>query len=102
MASDRVAELTEQLRTLDGERRAMETEIVELCEILEQPGMPGLKGKLVDSEGFPRADCDLHQVQSMRGRIACLNTDLSAKMKVIEGLLVELHALNRGASEATQ
>ena len=59
----------------------METEITELCEILEQPGMPGLKGKLIDNEGFPRADIDITQVQSMRGRIACLNTDLSATMK---------------------
>ena len=78
----------------------METEIIELCEILEQPGMPGLKGKLVDNEGFPRADCDLHQVQSMRGRIACLNTDLSAKMKTIEELLAELHSQNRAEGQS--
>ena len=31
----------------------------------------------------------------MRGRVACLNTDLSAKMKQIEALLAEFHSLNR-------
>ena len=71
----------------------MEAEIVELCDFLDQPGMPGLKGKLIDDEGFPRADIDLHQVSSMRGRIACLNTDLSAAMRQIEVGLAELHAL---------
>ena len=62
MDNARVTELTEQLRQLDNERRSMENEIVELCDILNQPGMPGMKGKLTDSEGFPRADIDLHQV----------------------------------------
>ena len=62
--------------------------------------MPGLKGPLVDSEGFPRADVDLHQIRSMRGRIAVLNTDLSATMKRIENGLAELHGLHRSEGEA--
>ena len=37
----------------------------------------------------------------MRGRIACLNTDLSEKMKAIEGLLPELHSLHRDEGMAT-
>ena len=73
----------------------MEEEIVALCEVLDQPGMPGVSGKLTDSEGFPRADIDIPQTIAMRGRVACLNTDLSAKMKQIEALLTELHSLNR-------
>ena len=59
----------------------METEIMVLCEALNAEGQPGLDGKLIDSEGFPIPDVDHHQVKSMRGRIACLNTDLSASMK---------------------
>ena len=31
---------------------------------------------------------------AMRGRVACLNTDLSAKMKQIEELLTELHSIS--------
>ena len=62
--------------------------------------MPGIKGKLTDDEGFPRADIDIQQVMSMRGRIACLNTDVSAIMKQIEGLLTELHSLHRSDSSA--
>ncbi len=37
----------------------------------------------------------------MRGRIACLNTDLSTSMKQIETLLVELHSLNRVSGDAS-
>ena len=91
----RATELTEQLRKLDTERKAYETEIVALCEVLDAPGMPGMHGKLIDNEGFPIPDVDLHQVKSMRGRIAYLNTDLSGAMKQIETLLAELHSLNK-------
>ena len=59
----------------------MEEEISALTECLTAPGMPGLSGNLVDKEGFPRADIDIPQVRTMRGRIAYLQTDLSAAMK---------------------
>ena len=51
--------MTEQLMRLDIERKAMEDEIVALCDVLDQPGMPGVRGKLTDSDGFPRADIDI-------------------------------------------
>ena len=91
--SEQATELSSKLKQLDQERRLIEDEIVTLCDLLNQPGMPGMKGNLVDAEGFPRADIDLTQVQSMRGRVACLNTDLSAKMKEIESMLTNLHRL---------
>ena len=62
--------------------------------------MPGLKGALIDSEGFPRADIDIPQVRTMRGRMACLNTDLSAVMKQLEKGLEELHKAYRDAELA--
>ena len=96
---EKVATLTQELQKLDTERKAMESEIIDLCDLLNQPGMPGLKEKLTDSEGFPRADIDLYQVQSMRGRVATLNTDLSAAMKLIETKLAELHALSKEEAE---
>jgi 26S proteasome non-ATPase regulatory subunit 9 len=37
----------------------IEEEILVLSEILQGPGLPGLKGNLIDEEGFPRADLDL-------------------------------------------
>ena len=73
-------------------QKEIEDEIIALSECLTAPGMPGMKGNLVDSEGFPRADIDIPQVRSMRGRVACLQTDLSAVMKQIEQGLHELHA----------
>ena len=99
--TEKAAELGDRLRSLDVERRAMESEIVALCDILDQPGMPGIKGKLIDAEGFPIEGIDHHQVMSMRGRIACLNTDLSATMKQIEVGLADLHALQRVDQEPT-
>ena len=49
----------EQLKRIDIERKAMEDEIIALCEVLDSPGMPGISGKLTDKEGFPRADIDI-------------------------------------------
>ena len=66
---------------LADEQKKIEEEIVVLSECLTAPGMPGLKGKLVDAEGFPRADIDIPQIRSMRGRVACLQNDLTAVMK---------------------
>mmetsp|Transcript_47634 Transcript_47634/g.126316 ORF Transcript_47634/g.126316 Transcript_47634/m.126316 type:complete len:203 (-) Transcript_47634:60-668(-) len=48
------------------------------------PGKPGLNGKLVDSEGFPRADVDVHQVRQLRHRHICLQTDHQQVMKQLE------------------
>ena len=76
-----ITALQEKLRELDRSKKAMEDEIVALTECLTAPGMPGLSGNLIDSEGFPRADIDIPQVRTMRGRRAYLQTDLSAVMK---------------------
>ena len=35
--------------------------IVDLLD--NMPGKPGIKGRLVDDEGFPRDDCDLLEVR---------------------------------------
>ncbi len=44
---------------LGNKQKEIEEEIFALSECLTAPGMPGLKGNLVDSEGFPRADIDI-------------------------------------------
>ena len=69
---------------LGKQQKEIEDEIIMLSECLVAPGMPGMKGKLVDNEGFPRSDIDIPQIRSMRGRVAYLQTDLSTCMKQIE------------------
>lgn len=56
-------------------------EIEEIVDYLTQPGMPGLKGPLVDSEGFPLNNVDLYSVRQMRQRYNILNNDYSTIMK---------------------
>ena len=79
--SPEITALQENLKNLSLKKKEIEDELKALEECLNAPGMPGLKGNLVDAEGFPRADIDIPQVRTMRGRMACLNTDLSAVMK---------------------
>merc|ERR1719450_1107882 len=69
--------------------------------ILTSPGPngekpAGLRGvPLVDSQGFPRADIDVHDVTIKRNRLACIDTDHSSLMKEIETLLFTLHAKSK-------
>jgi 26S proteasome non-ATPase regulatory subunit 9 len=62
----------------------IEQSIADITEYLEAPGMPGVTGRLVDEEGFPRADLDLFEIRKMRNRLACLQTDHVNVMKQIE------------------
>lgn len=58
-------------RTLDelyDARKLMELEMGTISARLSAPGAPGLKGSLVDREGFPIAGCDLYAVRSDRQR----------------------------------
>lgn len=59
----------------------IEKQIFDITEFLETPPMPGVKGSLVDAEGFPRADIDLFEVRKLRNRLACLQTDHCNIMK---------------------
>jgi len=86
------AELAALLARQD-KARAMEAEIMAIVETLEgMPGKPGVKGKLVDAEGFPRADVDIHAVRIHRNRLAHLQTDHQAAMKEIEQALFAYHS----------
>ena len=49
----------------------MEKAILDITEHLNAPGLPGVTGKLVDEEGFPRADIDIIEIRRMRNRLAC-------------------------------
>ena len=91
--TDSVNSVQQKLIQLGKQQKAIEDEIITLSECLNAKGMPGLKGKLTDNEGFPRDDIDIPQIMSMRGRVACLQNDLTAVMKQIEQGLHELHQM---------
>jgi len=59
-------ELKQKLQELIQKKDGIEKTILDITEYLEGPGMPGVKGPLVDSEGFPRADLDLFEIRKMR------------------------------------
>ena len=78
--------------SLIAQKDAIEKEIGEIVEALSASNMGGTSGALVDSEGFPRADIDVHTTRTLRHRLACLNTDHTALMGQIERSLWSLHA----------
>ena len=49
----------------------IEKEIQELESLLGGPGGPGLRGGLIDAEGYPRADIDIPKIREQRHRLAC-------------------------------
>ena len=91
----------------------IEAEIIALTDDLNSNGAnneaaAGVKGPLVDSEGFPRADIDLYAgeellnaqerfcgnhvcaVRAKRHRLACLQTDHKNIMRQIEQALAQV------------
>lgn len=74
------------------ERHRLEEEMESIASFLTSEGMPGLRGSLVDEEGFPRADIDVHAVREARHRLACLHTDYREAQRRLEQLLLRAHA----------
>ncbi len=74
----------ERVLGLMAKKEALEREIVDLSEALGANNMGGVSGALVDREGFPRADIDVHTTRTMRHRLAVLNTDHKELMAQIE------------------
>jgi len=57
---------------------------------LNQPGGLGLKGNLIDNEGFPIDDVSLVlETRDARHKLACLQTDLKTIMKEIEAAMMK-------------
>ncbi|KXZ50436.1 hypothetical protein GPECTOR_16g610 [Gonium pectorale] len=97
MAARSADDIRRELRDLDAQRKAMEEEVSMLSEKLNAPGQPGLKGSLLDKEGFPRSDIDVAQVRRDRHRLICLSNDHRALSDKLAGLLAQLHAATRGS-----
>eukprot|EP00644_Phytophthora_capsici_P000587 jgi/Phyca11/130442/e_gw1.93.157.1 len=65
-------------------KQAIEEEIDAVVAELTSGGSPGVKGPLVDAEGFPRADIDVYRVRQLRHTLALKQTDHQLIMKKIE------------------
>lgn len=86
------------LSLLLARRDALETEAFAISEDLDSAGPggeppAGRRAPLVDSEGFPRGDIDVHAVLEKRNRLAIINTDHKILMKQIEAELACLHSV---------
>ncbi|EFC44007.1 hypothetical protein NAEGRDRAFT_68057 [Naegleria gruberi] len=92
---------TQYIKQLVNIKDEMEKEILHLNLSLDKLGV-GLKGSLLDKDGFPRSDMDLNDVASKRHRIACLQNDFSSLMDTIQNYLFELHEETRANNPNSQ
>jgi 26S proteasome non-ATPase regulatory subunit 9 len=69
----------EELKVLIAQRDLLELEAEAISSELLSTGPngeppAGIKGNLVDSEGFPRGDIDIYSVRNKRNRLNVINT----------------------------
>jgi 26S proteasome non-ATPase regulatory subunit 9 len=84
--------LREELNLLMSQKASLELESDAIFSELTSPGpngeaCAGVKGTLIDSEGYPRGDIDIYNVKAKRRRLAEINTDHKALMAKIEKLI---------------
>jgi len=84
--------LRDRVKALYAERETLESEMASISERLSAPGAPGLRGALVDREGFPIPGVDLYAVRADRGRYATLRNDHVALTAEVERAIADLHA----------
>ena len=77
-ARELIQEAERAKASLEAEAEAIAVELDAPVAETGAPG-PGLKGPLVDAEGYPRADVDLYRVRTLRGRHATIRTDHKAR-----------------------
>lgn len=90
---DQLKSLVTQREMLEIEADAIHSELTSMGPNGELP--PGLKGDLIDEEGFPRNDIDLYNVRNKRRRLAEINTDHKALMKTVEALTSRIFEIAR-------
>jgi hypothetical protein len=88
MNADEGSTILEEFARLSKQKDAIEAEIAAIAdELTSGPNAAGLRGPLVDAEGFPRADIDVYRVRHQRHTFACKQTDHRMIMESIEKLL---------------
>jgi 26S proteasome non-ATPase regulatory subunit 9 len=94
VSSDDTTATTRALITrLYDEREAMEKEMAAISARLSRDGAPGMRGALVDDEGFPIPDVDLYAVRADRGRYATLRNDHDDIPDALARAMASLHAV---------
>ena len=95
----------ENVERLYKQREELEAEMASISQRLNGPNMPGLKGALVDNEGFPigGGDLDLYSVRADRQRYNSLKNDHLKLTNMIERevqALLSSSSNNRGGGGA--
>jgi len=93
-----LTQLKSQLKKLDVQKQALESEAQAIVQELTSPGENGeppmgIDSPLVDSEGYPRGDIDLYRARSLRKRFHEIQTDHKALSKQIQEGLVQINML---------
>ncbi|CDI75520.1 26S Proteasome non-ATPase regulatory subunit 9, putative [Eimeria praecox] len=89
--SGEASSLAAEAQEIYRQRQQLEERMEALAGFLTSEGMPGLDGPLVDEEGFPRADIDVHAVRDARHQLACLKTDYRELQRRLEDILFRIH-----------
>lgn len=89
----------EALKALIRQKDELEKEILDISEALSAENLGGASGALVDNEGYPRADIDIHLTRELRNKLAKLNFDHQAIMKKIEAGLIGSAGLPAAAQQ---
>lgn len=98
MASPAIA-LRAELQRLEAKRTSEEQRGAETFRQLQEqfpagtPPQDVMTAKLVDKDGFPRADVDVYRVRHLRQELVCLRNDLKGINEQISKSLEALHAL---------
>ena len=92
MADVRESELGKVLLELMQRKSELEQRIEHIMQFLAAPGKPGLRGPLVDRDGFPIYGMEeLLPIREARHDHARITTDLHELMRAIESALYSLH-----------
>ncbi|KAL0491320.1 26S proteasome non-ATPase regulatory subunit 9 [Acrasis kona] len=81
---------SQTIKQLIKQKDDLEDEIKELIKML-QASPAGVKGSLVDADGFPRNDVDVNVIREMRHSLICKQNDFTNIMKKIEEDMFVLH-----------
>jgi 26S proteasome non-ATPase regulatory subunit 9 len=83
----------ENAKQLMAKKELIEEEMASITKELTTSGA-GLSGTLIDNQGFPRGDIDVHQTLILRNRLNCLITDHKVLMKELESRIYEVFAVD--------
>eukprot|EP00954_Amorphochlora_amoebiformis_P025013 1370251-Amorphochlora_amoeboformis.AAC.2 len=90
-----------RVQNLLKKREDLENEIVSGRQGLRKLGV-GMKEALVDKQGFPRADVDVHTIRILRNKIIRLQTDFQLVSTEIEEAMLGYHKHLKAAASTVQ